>query len=91
MKIKQNYHNTKDDKDPVNMTITATVTTPKIIDVNTKLDGSTGVKVTGYNSDGKETDLSVIKGTNHDGFGVAGKNLSNGNTKELGLGEKNCC
>ncbi len=26
------------------MTITATVTTPKIIDVNTKLDGSTGVE-----------------------------------------------
>ena len=78
----------QEDKDPVNMTITATVTTPKIIDVNTKLDGSTGVKVTGYNSDGIETNLSVIKGTNHDGFGVAGKNLSNGNTKELGLGEK---
>ncbi|MGJ0317578.1 hypothetical protein NG767_02385 [Aliarcobacter cryaerophilus] len=73
---------------PIDVTITATVTTPKIIDVNTKLDGSTGVKVTGYNSDGIETNLSVIKGTNHDGFGVAGKNLSNGDTKELGLGEK---
>ncbi|MCT7508642.1 Ig-like domain-containing protein, partial [Aliarcobacter cryaerophilus] len=78
----------QDDIDPVNMTITATVTTPKIIDVNTKTDGTTGVKVTGYNSDGIETKLSVIKGTNHDGFGVAGKNLSNGDTRELGLGEK---
>ncbi|WP_207801029.1 immunoglobulin-like domain-containing protein, partial [Aliarcobacter skirrowii] len=78
----------KDDTDPVDVTITATVTTPKIIDVNTKTDGTTGVKVTGYNSDGKETDLSVIKGTNHDGFGVEGKNLSNGDTKELGVGEK---
>ena len=73
---------------PIDVTITATVTTPKIIDVNTKTDGTTGVKVTGYNSDGKETNLSIIKGTNHDGFGVAGKNLSNGDTKELGVGEK---
>ena len=78
----------KDDTDPIDVTITATVTTPKIIDVNTKTDGTTGVKVTGYNSDGKETDLSIIKGTNHDGFGVEGKNLSNGDTKELGVGEK---
>jgi hypothetical protein len=77
-----------DDIDPVDVTITATVTTPKIIDVNTKTDGTTGVKVTGYNSDGKETNLSIIKGTNHDGFGVDGKNLSNGDTKELGVGEK---
>src|SRR5574344_1538457 len=73
---------------PIDVTITATVTTPKIIDVNTKTDGTTGVKVTGYNSDGKETNLSIIKGTNHDGFGVDGKNLSNGDKKELGLGEK---
>ena len=73
---------------PIDVTITATVTTPKIIDVNTKTDGTTGVKVTGYNSDGKETNLSIIKGTNHDGFGVDGKNLSNGDTKELGLKEK---
>uniref|UniRef100_UPI00082716F4 Ig-like domain-containing protein n=1 Tax=Aliarcobacter cryaerophilus TaxID=28198 RepID=UPI00082716F4 len=77
-----------DDVDPIDVTITATVTTPKIIDVNTKTDGTTGVKVTGYNSDGKETNLSIIKGTNHDGFGVEGKNLSNGDTKELGVGEK---
>ena len=78
----------QEDKDPVNMTITATVTTPKVIDVDTKLDGSNGVKVTGINSDGKIVDLSVIKNTNHDGFGIDGKNKSNGNTKELGLGEK---
>ncbi len=58
---------------PIDVTITATVTTPKIIDVNTKTDGTTEVKVTGYNSDGKETNLSIIKGTNHDGFGVDGK------------------
>ena len=42
-----------------------------------------------------KADLSVIKGTNHDGFGVLttdknGKsiNKSNGDTKELGVGEK---
>ncbi|MGJ0366306.1 hypothetical protein NG789_09850, partial [Aliarcobacter cryaerophilus] len=73
---------------PIDVTITATITTPKIIDVNTKTDGTTGVKVTGINSDGKIVDLSVIKDTNHDGFGVEGKNLSNGDTKELGVGEK---
>ncbi|MCT7579788.1 hypothetical protein, partial [Aliarcobacter butzleri] len=78
----------KDDEDPVEVTITATVTTPKIIDVDTKLDGTTGVKITGYNSDGAEVDLSIISGTNHDGFGIDGKNLSNGDTKELGMGEK---
>ncbi|MCT7480478.1 hypothetical protein N5S73_10670, partial [Aliarcobacter cryaerophilus] len=80
---------------PIDVIITATATTPKIIDVNTKLDGTTGVKITGINSDGKETALSVIKGTDHDGFGVETKdkngnniNLSNGDTKELGFGEK---
>ncbi|WP_164468887.1 beta strand repeat-containing protein [Aliarcobacter cryaerophilus] len=73
---------------PIDVTITATVTTPKIIDVNTKLDGTTGVKITGINSDGEEVDLSIITGTNHDGFGIDGKNLSNGDTKELGVGEK---
>ncbi|MCT7529705.1 immunoglobulin-like domain-containing protein, partial [Aliarcobacter cryaerophilus] len=84
----------QDDIDPVNMTITATVTTPKIIDVNTKLDGSTGVKMYADSEYGK-ADISVIKGTNHDGFGVLttdknGKsiNKSNGDTRELGLGEK---
>lgn len=77
-----------DDNDGVDVTVSATATTPKVIDVNTKLDGTAGVKIIGYNSDGNETKLSIIKGTNHDGFGVEGKNLSNGDTKELGLGEK---
>ncbi|MCT7446586.1 immunoglobulin-like domain-containing protein [Aliarcobacter skirrowii] len=80
--------NILNDEDAVDVTITATVTTPKIIDVTTATDGTTGVKVTGYNSDGKETNLSIISGTNHDGFGVDGNNLSNGDTKELGVGEK---
>ncbi|WP_141047993.1 immunoglobulin-like domain-containing protein [Aliarcobacter cryaerophilus] len=73
---------------PIDVTITAIVSTPKIIDVDTKLDGTTGVKITGINSDGEEVDLSIITGTNHDGFGIDGKNLSNGDTKELGVGEK---
>ncbi|MCG3704819.1 VWA domain-containing protein, partial [Aliarcobacter butzleri] len=73
---------------PVDVTITAIVSTPKIIDVTTATDGTTGVKVTGYNSDGKKVDLSIISGTDHDGFGVDGNNLSNGDTKELGVGEK---
>uniref|UniRef100_UPI0018E04522 hypothetical protein n=1 Tax=Aliarcobacter butzleri TaxID=28197 RepID=UPI0018E04522 len=73
---------------PIDVTITAIVSTPKIIDITTATDGTTGVKITGINSDGEEVDLSIISGTNHDGFGVDGKNLSNGDTKELGVGEK---
>ncbi|MDD2974576.1 MAG: hypothetical protein PHZ10_05685, partial [Aliarcobacter cryaerophilus] len=79
-------NNSKDET--VADSITAIVSTPKIIDVNTKLDGTTGVKITGINSDGEEVDLSIISGTDHDGFGVDGNNLSNGDTKELGVGEK---
>ncbi|MGJ0289621.1 hypothetical protein NG749_04705 [Aliarcobacter cryaerophilus] len=85
----------KDDIDPVDVTITATVTTPKIIDVKTITNGTAGVKITGIDSNGKTVDLSIIKDTNHDGFGVETKNengqsvnLSNGDTKELGKGEK---
>ncbi|WP_151952128.1 vWA domain-containing protein, partial [Aliarcobacter butzleri] len=84
-----------DDKDLVDVTISATITTPKIIDVNTKTDGTKGIKITAIGSNGKAAELSVIKGTDHDGFGVETKdkkgksiNLSNGDTKELGYGEK---
>ncbi|MGJ0337812.1 Ig-like domain-containing protein [Aliarcobacter cryaerophilus] len=95
-----------DDNDGVDVTVSATATTPKVINVNTKTDGTTGVKITAIGNDGKETNLSVIKGTDHDGFGVEtkvttttgrGKNKetvttsvekSNGDTKELGFGEK---
>ncbi|MCB5163091.1 choice-of-anchor K domain-containing protein [Marinomonas sp. E8] len=81
--------------DPVNITIDAIATTPKVIDINTELDGTTGIKVTAFDSFGKEADLSVISGTDHDGFGVQSRdkngkdtNLSNGATKELGFDEK---
>ena len=77
-----------DDIDPVNITIDAIATTPKVIDITTATDGTTGVTVTAYGTDGKVTDLSVISGTNHDGFGVQSENHSNGATKELGLDEK---
>ncbi|MFY4742310.1 vWA domain-containing protein, partial [Aliarcobacter butzleri] len=83
-----------DDVDPIDVTVTAVVTTPKVIDVNTKTDGTTGVTIKAYGSDGKETNLTTITGTNHDGFGVETKingnsvNNSNGDTKELGVGEK---
>ncbi|MCT7525184.1 hypothetical protein N5T77_09015, partial [Aliarcobacter cryaerophilus] len=85
----------KDDIDPIDVTVTATVTTPKIIDVTTATDGTTGVKITAIGNDGKKKDLSVISGTDHDGFGVEtvkrnGDSIenSNGDTKELGVGEK---
>ncbi|MDD2888831.1 MAG: VWA domain-containing protein [Aliarcobacter sp.] len=77
-----------DDVDPVDVIISATVTTPKIIDVTTATDGTTGVKITGFNSDGTQVNLSIITNSDHNGFGIDGKNLSNGDSKELGVGEK---
>jgi len=77
-----------DDSDPVNVTITADATTPKVIDITTDVSGTNGVKVTAIGTDGEERDLSIVSGTNHDGFGVTSTNLSNGATTELGLDEK---
>ena len=71
----------------VDVTVDAVATTPKVIDVTTATDGTTGVKVTAIGTYG-ETDLSIITGTNHDGFGVKSRNDSNGDTRELGMNEK---
>ncbi|MCT7542404.1 immunoglobulin-like domain-containing protein, partial [Aliarcobacter cryaerophilus] len=84
----------KDDVDPVDVTITATATAPKILDVNTDLGKQTGVTIFAESDNGK-AELVSIKGTNHDGFGVLttdkkgnSVNKSNGDTKEIGVGER---
>ncbi|WP_417334520.1 VWA domain-containing protein, partial [Halarcobacter sp.] len=77
----------KDDNDPVSVTVTAVATSPKIIDVDTEFGEATGINVTAYDIYGNEGTLSVVKGTNHDGFGVLGKTSGSGDSSELGHGK----
>ncbi|RXJ80097.1 immunoglobulin-like domain-containing protein [Arcobacter sp. F2176] len=71
---------------PIDITITAVATAPKIIDVDTEFGESTGIKVTAYDVNGNEGNLSVVKGTNHDGFGVQGNTDGSGANSEIGHG-----
>ncbi|ADG94177.1 von Willebrand factor type A [Arcobacter nitrofigilis DSM 7299] len=71
---------------PINVTITAAATTPKIIDVDTEFGEATGVKVTSYGTDGKEGTLSVVTDPNHSGFGVKGNTDGHGSDSEIGHG-----
>ena len=49
-----------------------------VIDTTTVKSTNTGHTVTANDADGKSANVSVIKGTNHDGFGVSGGVSSNG-------------
>ncbi|MCT7543505.1 immunoglobulin-like domain-containing protein [Aliarcobacter cryaerophilus] len=69
---------------PIEVTITATLTAPKIINVNTEFGKTTGVKIYATDTDGNSKKISVVKGTNHDGFGVEGKTTGIGSGSELG-------
>ncbi|RXI34527.1 Calx-beta domain-containing protein [Arcobacter defluvii] len=73
-----------DDVDPIGMTVTATATSPKIIDVDTEFDDLTGVSIYATDTKGNNKEISVVKGTNHDGFGVYGKTTGSGASTELG-------
>ena len=73
-----------DDEDPIGIEITAVATAPKIIDVNTEFNELTGVKITATDTDGNPKNISVVTGTNHDGFGVEGKTTGSGASSELG-------
>ena len=73
-----------DDIDPIGIEITATATAPKIIDVNTEFDDLTGVKISATDTDGNPKNISVVTGTNHDGFGVEGNTTGSGASSELG-------
>ncbi len=74
----------KDDIDPIGIEITATATAPKIIDVNTEFNELTGVKISATDTDGNPKNISVVTGTNHDGFGVEGNTTGGGASSELG-------
>ncbi|RXJ98618.1 hypothetical protein CRU98_09615 [Arcobacter sp. CECT 8986] len=75
-----------DDVDPVDVSISAVATAPKIIDVNTEFGEGTGISISTYDTNGNEGNLSVVKGTNHDGFGVYGNTSGSGANSELGHG-----
>ncbi|NVJ52517.1 MAG: VWA domain-containing protein, partial [Campylobacteraceae bacterium] len=75
-----------DDVDPVDVTVTAVATSPKVIDVDTEFGDATGVNIAVYDKNGNPGTLSVVKGTNHDGFGVDGNTSGGGAKSELGYG-----
>ncbi|MFW3345845.1 vWA domain-containing protein, partial [Aliarcobacter butzleri] len=79
-----------DDNDGVDVTISATATTPKVIDVNTQFGGTTGIKMYATDTFGNPKNIAIVKNTDHDGFGVEGITTGSGDTKELGnLGNGN--
>ncbi|KLD99037.1 Ig-like domain-containing protein, partial [Aliarcobacter butzleri] len=79
-----------DDNDRVDVTVNATATTPKVIDVNTEFGGTTGIKMYATDTFGNPKNIAIVKNTDHDGFGVEGKTTGSGDTKELGnLGNGN--
>ncbi|MCR1816349.1 hypothetical protein, partial [Aliarcobacter butzleri] len=79
-----------DDNDEVDVTISATATTPKVIDVNTEFGGTTGIKMYATDTFGNPKNIAIVKNTDHDGFGVEGKTTGSGDIKELGnLGNGN--
>lgn len=74
-----------DSTDVTTVTLTALVTKTSEITVdNVASSGSFTVTATG--ADGQPGVLSTVKGTDHDGFGVAGKTSGSGDDAELGYG-----
>ncbi|WP_424712504.1 immunoglobulin-like domain-containing protein [Malaciobacter marinus] len=71
---------------PIDVTVTAVATAPKVIDVDTEFGEATGINVTAYDVYGNEGNLAIVKGTNHDGFGVQGNTSGSGASSELGHG-----
>ncbi|WP_168188881.1 retention module-containing protein [Thiomicrorhabdus sediminis] len=70
--------------DTPDLGVSGSVTTSHTIDVNNINDGL-GYKITAFNADGSEGQISVITGTNHDGFGVQGAvDNNNGAASEIG-------
>ncbi|SKB51338.1 immunoglobulin-like domain-containing protein [Malaciobacter marinus] len=71
---------------PIDVTVTAVATAPKVIDVDTEFGEATGINITAYDVYGNEGNLAIVKGTNHDGFGVQGRTSGSGASSELGHG-----
>ncbi len=78
--------NIADTINPTTVSINGIITTPSTIDVTNVEKEPNGIKVYGIDLDGNTTDLSVISGTNHDGFGVNGVTSGSGDPLELGYG-----
>jgi len=72
----------KDDFDVTTVSIKATVTKTSEITVE-NVRSSTDFKVTATGANGKPANISTIKGTDHDGFGVSG--AASGDNAELGF------
>ncbi|RGE37189.1 hypothetical protein DZC30_22845, partial [Comamonas testosteroni] len=71
----------QDDHDATTVSISALVTTTHEINVD-NVSSANGFKVTAFNANGTQGSVSVIKGTEHDGFGVSGS--ASGDSSELG-------
>ncbi|MEG2581998.1 immunoglobulin-like domain-containing protein, partial [Comamonas sp.] len=70
-----------DTPDTVKVDIHAIVTKTSVINVD-NVSTSQSFVVKAYGVDGKPADISTVRGTDHDGFGVAG--AASGDDKELG-------
>ncbi|ADG93142.1 Hemolysin-type calcium-binding region [Arcobacter nitrofigilis DSM 7299] len=72
--------------DETSVSITGTITRPSTIDATNVEGEPNGINVYGVDLNGNKSDLSVVSGTDHDGFGVKGVTSGSGNSLELGYG-----
>lgn len=56
---------------------------------NGNVETSPSFEVTAYKSNGKSGEISIVTGTDHDGFGVKGQTSGGANEAELGYGTEN--
>ena len=75
--------------DVTTVSITGTITTPSTIDVSNVEGEPNGINVYALDLNGNVQDLSIVSGTNHDGFGVNGKTSGSGASSELGFKDGN--
>ncbi|WP_368640886.1 immunoglobulin-like domain-containing protein [Castellaniella ginsengisoli] len=71
--------------DATSASITTIVTHTAKITVD-NVNTTDSFTVTPYNTKGREGELSTVKGTDHDGFGVKGTTSGSGDSDELGYG-----
>jgi len=75
--------------DVTTVSITGTITTPSTIDVSNVEGEPNGINVYALDLNGNVQDLSIVSGTNHDGFGVNGRTSGSGASSELGFKDGN--
>ncbi|SMP36210.1 Ig-like domain-containing protein, partial [Oceanospirillum linum] len=69
------------------LTVTGSVVTESKINVSNVMQSDAGYTVTAYDHEGVTTDISIVSGTSHDGFGVADRTdggVNQGDSKEIG-------